>query len=138
MTYTELESLLGTVAEQVLNGSGHFHCGSDVSLKEAVEEHGFPVIHLDPIKGNRNVATAIKNASITIGFFDQGHDLSEAEKGALLHRMEKLSARFLLALEEEEVGEVMCNDYPVENFTGHKLMGWACEFTLKLPNSLCS
>lgn len=138
MTYAELEALLGTVAEQALNGTGHFHCGTDTSLKLAVEEKGFPVIHLDPVKGNRNSATALKVATIALGFFDQGVDLSDAERSALKQRMEKLSTKFMLLLDDEEVGEVTFVDHPVENFTAHKLMGWACECTIKLPFNLCS
>ena len=137
MTYAELQALIERVALDTMT-SGHFHCGNDSSLNGAVEEHGYPVIHLDPIDGNRNIATGNKVARITLGFFEQGGDYSAAEEQALYARQEKISAKFLFMLQEEgEIGDIAVRDTPVKNYTSQKLSGWACELELKLPMPLC-
>lgn len=139
MTYAALEELIKQVALGVLNGTGHFHCGNDESLKQAVEEHGYPVIHLDPIAGTRNIESGNKTASIAIGFFEQGgDDLNSMELQGIYQRQELVSAKFLSMLQEEdEIGDITVRDALVKCYTEHQLTGIACEFTLKLPMSLC-
>ncbi|MHC2992062.1 hypothetical protein OB13_10850 [Pontibacter sp. HJ8] len=139
MTYAELEALIESIALETLGGSGHFHCGNDLSLKLAVEEKGYPVVHLDPISGNRNIQSGNKTASVTIGFFEQGAvDLSAKEEQVIYARQEVVSAHFLAMLQEEdEVGDIAVRDTPVKNYTDQLLSGIACEFELKLPISLC-
>lgn len=141
MTYAELESLMERLALDALEGSGHFHCGGSDSLKEAVEENGYPVIHLDPIDGNRNIARGSKRANIAIGFFEQGEaHMAAADLQAIYGRQEVVSARFLTMLQEEdEVGDILdVRDTKVQSYTDQILTGLACSFTIKLPISLCS
>lgn len=136
MTYAELEALIGQVALD--NLEGHFHCGGNISLKEAVDQHGYPVIHLDPLTGSRDIERGSKTAVITVGFFEQGGDVSNTELKAIYDRQERASSKFLVMLqEEEEIGNISVRDTMVKNYTEMQLTGIACEFTLKLSMDLC-
>lgn len=141
MTYAELEALIERIALDTLGDTGHFHCGGSDSLKQAVKEKGYPVIHLDPISGNRNIATGNKRANIAIGFFEQHVENSPSaqELQGIYSRQELVSARFLVMLQEEdEVGDILdVKDTPIPHYTDQNLAGIACSFTLKLPMPLC-
>ncbi|GAB3822216.1 hypothetical protein [Pontibacter rugosus] len=139
MTYAELEALIGRIALDTLAGVGHFHCGGSDSLKQAVENHGYPVIDLDPITGTRNIETGNKVATITMGFFEKHENSpSASELQAIYSRQEAISARFLVMLDDEDdLGNIMVKDSLVPHHTAQNLAGIAIQFTLKLPISLC-
>lgn len=139
MTYAALEALIERIALDTLTGSGHFHCGGSDSLKQAVKEKGYPVIHLDPIAGSRDIERGHKTATIFIGFFEQHENSPSArELQAIYARQETVSARFLSMLQEEdEVGNIAVKDSLVPHHTSENLAGIACSFTLKLPMPLC-
>lgn len=131
--------MLQTTAATVQRGTGHFHCGDGTSLEAAVRLNGYPVIHLDPIQGKRNIERATKDARIWIGFFEKGGpDLSAAQLRAIYDRQEAISARFLFMLEEDgEIGNIQVSDALVKNYTAEMLTGIGIDFTLNLPLS-CS
>jgi hypothetical protein len=139
MTYGQLEAYLESTAANLQRGTGHFHVGDGTSLALAVQQKGYPVIHVDPLDGKRSFDAATKDARITIGFFEKGGpDLSSAQRQAIYARQEALSTRFLFELEEDgKIGHVHVSDNLVHNYTAELLTGIAVSFTLNLPIELC-
>lgn len=142
MTYSGLEIAIQQIAQQFLleEGVGHFHCGNDVTLEQAVKEHGYPVIYLEELTGERDFERNSITPNVTLGFFEKGaHDLSADEKRIIYARQEDVSARFLVMLHDsDEIQFSKVRDAKVPHFTEQDLIGIGSSFTITSYLTVCS
>lgn len=142
MTYSEIRSTIKATAEALLaenGGVGLFHYGRESQHPIEGYTQPTPQIWVDPFTDDTNYSTGLMMVPVTIGFFDQDVQSSNAEQQtAMVDAMKELSKEYMLRLSENEMfEEISAKTTPVYRYTQAMLTGVAVSFTLRTNAVLC-